>query len=106
MDQQDVYNQYHQDKFNEAPQNRAVREAVMPPHMCPSEQQTDVLEIPESGPGGAEGDNLKYRRGSYRCMTGKSDGSGWWDSHENFCDKPNGLPKSWRGVLHTEGTTG
>ena len=102
LEQQGVYDQYHQDKYNEHPDNKIVRETLMPPYMCPSELETAALEKPESGPGSG----LLYRRGSYRCMTGKSDGSGWWDSNENECDKPGGLPKSWRGVLHTVGTNG
>ena len=101
MEQQMTYDEYRQELYNEHPYNAPVVQTLMPSYMCPSEQETDVLEKPDSGPG----KNQEFRRGSYRCMTGKSNGYGWWDNDQNNCDK-GGLPKSWRGVLHTVGTNG
>ena len=104
MEQQDVYDRYDQSAYNEDPVNEFVRQTQMTPHRCPSEMETDKLDIPDSGPGNDL--RLLYRRGSYRCMEGKSDGTGWWDAHDNDCHLPGGFPKSWKGVLHTVGTNG
>jgi prepilin-type N-terminal cleavage/methylation domain-containing protein len=102
LEQNEVYDQYNQDAYNEDLVNKNVREARMPPYMCPSEMETDKLDRPDSGPGSG----LLFRRGSYRAMEGRSNGDGWWDSHENNSDLPGGFPKTWRGVLHIIGTNG
>ncbi len=104
IEQQALYERYDMNAFNEDPVNQFVREARVSTYVCPSELETDAVEIPDSGPAFTE--SIPYRRGSYRCMTGKSDGTGWWDDNENRSDATDGLPKSWRGVLHTVGTNG
>jgi hypothetical protein len=53
--------------------------------------------MPETGPG----NNLLYRRGSYRCVSGKCLGPGG-----QYWDRNNDLPKHWRGVMHVIGTDG
>ncbi|MBN2295188.1 MAG: DUF1559 domain-containing protein [Pirellulales bacterium] len=100
IEQQMIYDRYDMDQYNEHPVQEFVRQSKIPTYICPTEQETDILARPESGPGSS----LMYRRGSYRCMTGKSDGSGWWDSNENRSDEPGGFDKGWRGVMHTVGT--
>jgi prepilin-type processing-associated H-X9-DG protein len=80
--------------FNEDPPNQLVREASVKVYTCPSDVNADRLLKPESGPGSG---NL-YRTGSYRAMSGRSDGTGWFDTSEAAA-----LPKSWRGALHTTG---
>ena len=101
IEQDSLYRKYDHSKFNEDPENMEVRTAKIPLYSCPSESETDVLEKPESGPGGTWNGQtgVIYRRGSYRCVSGRSDGSGWWDTHQNAH-----FPKSWRGVFHTVGT--
>jgi prepilin-type N-terminal cleavage/methylation domain-containing protein/prepilin-type processing-associated H-X9-DG protein len=91
LEQQPLYEKYDMNKFNEDPANQYVREMALAAYVCPSEEQTRILDSPESGPGAS----LKYRRGSYRAMAGRTDGAGWWD-----CNQHDGLPLSWRGVLH------
>ncbi len=102
LEQQMVYDKYNPDLPNEHPAHAFVRESKIPPYICPTEQETEILARPESGPGS----HLNYRRGSYRCMGGKTDGTGWWDNNQNECDKAGGFPIEWRGVLHTVGTNG
>lgn len=98
-----LYDQYHQDKFNEAPENKLVRETYLSIYACPSEDETDILAVPESGP--AFEMDIPYRRGSYRGVSGRSLGHpGWWDTHEALADA--NLPREWRGVFHTVGTGG
>ena len=91
IDQGNLYRQYDSTKINEDPANAFVRESRVPVYVCPTDIQTELLHVPESGPGGAMG--IQYARGSYRAVTGRSDGSDWWE-HQN------GLPRHWRGIFH------
>ncbi len=102
MEQLALFERYDSSAFNESPVNKFVREAQMPVYRCPSEDGTQDLDIPESGPGGTWGANLLYRRGSYRAVNGSA-GSHiqWWDSHNN-----TQLPYGWRGIMHSVGTNG
>jgi hypothetical protein len=68
-----------------------VQALVKPYYTCPSDIETDRLDYPESGPGSG----LLYRRGSYRAVSGGSDGSAWFD------DCCNNLPVNWRGAMHS-----
>lgn len=95
IEQQNLYDRYDFTKHNEDPANEFVRQAVVPTYMCPSEPQVDALDKPESGPG----NNLLYRRGSYRCMSGRVLGP------ENYWDRDNSLPRDWRGVMHVVGVS-
>ncbi len=104
IEQQVLYDQYDMNAFNEDPINKIVRETSVATYRCPSELETDGLDIPDSGPAAELG--VQFRRGAYRCMTGKSDGTGWWDNNENRSEESGGFPKDWRGVLHTIGTNG
>jgi len=92
MEQEALYRQYDQNAFNEAAVNAPVVQAsVRPYYTCPSDIETDRLDRPESGPGSG----LLYRRGSYRAVSGGSNGSGWFD------DCCNNLPREWRGAMHS-----
>ncbi|MCA9246731.1 MAG: DUF1559 domain-containing protein [Planctomycetales bacterium] len=115
VEQQGLYDMYDMEKVNEdvspnwAPaanvppnSNNGVGQHAVPTYVCTSEPDTDMLDIPESGPGGGWGDNLKWRRSSYRCVGGRSDGSGWWDSGESNIAKH----WNWRGALHVIGYGG
>ena len=93
LEQQALYDKYDMNAFNEDPPNQLVRETFLAAYACPTETGVKMLDVPESGPGGTG--NVSYRRGSYRCVTGKSDGSQWWDADQN-----SSLPLDWRGVLH------
>ena len=92
MEQDALYRQYNQSAFNEDAVNAPVVQAVVRPYYtCPSDIETDRLDYPESGPGSG----LLYRRGSYRAVSGGSDGSAWFD------DCCNNLPVNWRGAMHS-----
>ncbi len=102
MEHQDLYDRYDMNAHNEAPVNESVRQARMPIYRCPSEEGTQDLDEPESGPG----NNLLYRRGSYRAMNGSADTQiRWWDNNQNGTAS-GGLPYSWRGIMHSVGTQG
>ena len=87
-----LYDQYDQNAFNEDAQNQFVREQEVEFHQCPSDPFNKLLERPASGPGSG----LNYRHGSYRCVAGRSNGSGWWDNSQHTA-----LPTNWRGPLST-----
>ncbi|MBN2577575.1 MAG: DUF1559 domain-containing protein [Pirellulales bacterium] len=95
IEQNALFDRYHHKKFNEDPENREVRETLVSLYVCPSEEGAAKLDYPESGPGRT----MRWRRGSYRGVTGRSEGNGQWD-----CDWSSGLPSGWRGVLHAVGT--
>jgi prepilin-type N-terminal cleavage/methylation domain-containing protein len=99
LEQQALYDRYDMRHFNEDSPNQFVRETTLAVYACPTEEDVRGLDVPESGPGGVGG--VQYRRGSYRCMTGKSNGDGWWDSDEN-----SALPMNWRGVMHETASRG
>lgn len=104
IEQQVLYDQYDMNATNIDPGNKIVRETKVSTYMCPTELETDALAVPDSGPAANAG--VPFRRGSYRCMTGKSDGTGWWDNDQNKSDESGGFPQNWRGVMHTVGTNG
>ncbi len=108
LEQKALYDKYDMNAYNEDPENQEVREAVVSVYACPSDGSANKLTKPDSGPGGThngqtgnEQTGILYRRGSYRSMQGRSDGTGWWDGSQN-----DHFPRNWRGVLHTVGTDG
>jgi prepilin-type N-terminal cleavage/methylation domain-containing protein len=94
MEEQGLFDQYNLQVPNEDPANELVRTSHVATHKCPSDEQTDMLDQPESGPGSG----LLYARGSYRGNAGRSDGNGtWWDALQNI----KSMPKGWKGPLTT-----
>jgi prepilin-type N-terminal cleavage/methylation domain-containing protein len=104
IEQLNLQERYDFSQHNEDPANQYVREAKVSVYVCPSEMDTNKLEVPESGWARGSwcgGVDLEYRPGSYRCVGGKTDGSGWWDNNQAAS-----LPKDWKGVLHAIGSLG
>lgn len=101
LEKESIYNLYQFDSFNESPQNADVREQPVALMSCPSDPNGEKLGYPESGPGS----ELLYATGSYRAVSGRSDGlprpegGSWYDSR-------NSLPRHWRGAMHHVGTGG
>ena len=67
IEQGALYKRYNQKAFNEDPINASVRETLLSVHSCPTDPTSLQLSEPETG----AVTPLKYRRGSYRAMTGK-----------------------------------
>lgn len=97
IEQQALYERYDMRVFNEDPPNEFVRQAEVAIYQCPSEEDADALDMPETGPG----ENLLYRRGSYRCVSGKV-----LTPADRYWDRDNDLPHEWRGVMHVAGVSG
>jgi prepilin-type N-terminal cleavage/methylation domain-containing protein len=103
MEHQELYDHYNMNAYNDVgPENQYVRQAQMPVYNCPSEEDVQQLDYPESGPGS----NLLYRRGYYRAVNGSADTQiRWWDNNQNETAH-GGLPYCWRGIMHSVGTQG
>ena len=100
-----LFDQYDQNAFNEDPVNAPVRESRLATYVCPSDLETDQLEVPESldmmG-----GSTIHYARGSYRGCSGRGDGAAgaWWDVVQSWQEGENfPLPATWRGVFYSVG---
>ena len=102
MELQSVYDLGDKDAYNSALVNKQLRESRVAAYICPSEQDTEELGYPESGPGSGQ----LYHRGSYRCVSGRTIGTStlWWDGSQdrNF---PAEVPIGWRGIMHSVGYT-
>jgi prepilin-type N-terminal cleavage/methylation domain-containing protein len=96
---------------------KEFRETFVAMYHCPSEYESAV-SIPAAGPDGAGGSNAtmtdavaevdqrspRYRTGSYRANSGRSDGTTTWYLYEDIPTasgtRPSGLHVGWRGPLH------
>lgn len=101
LEQDHLYHLYSSSDFNESPRNADVRRMHLPVMSCTSDINSGKAGYPESGPGR----ELLYATGSYRAVSGRSDGlprpdgGSWYDSK-------NSLPRHWRGAMHHVGTGG
>lgn len=101
LEQENLYHAYDFNAFNESPQNEFVRTQSVSVMSCPSDPNGRRIGFPESGPGS----DLQYATGSYRAVSGRSDGlsrpegGSWFDSR-------NSLPHHWRGTMHHIGSGG
>jgi prepilin-type N-terminal cleavage/methylation domain-containing protein/prepilin-type processing-associated H-X9-DG protein len=107
LEQEALYKRYDQTKFNEDPDpndlnNGFVRKQFVKTYICPSDLDTDQLDVPASGPAAASNPPLKYARGSYRAVSGRGakNGEAFWDT----CEPEYGpLLRNDRGLLHSIG---
>lgn len=107
LEQQNLHDQYRSDKFNEAPENWPVLQTIVPTYLCPSDEDTQELKRPQSGPGR----NIPMARGSYRANTGRCGDPAaicFWDSpgESNCFGNVPGLgdvSDLWKGPFHAIG---
>ncbi len=97
----DLFEGYDFTALNEGTPNRRVRETFVAVFSCPSDLEPRRLRVPGAGPAGAHQMNIPYMPGSYRGVSGRSDGLRFLDSPE-FAS----FPESWRGPLHAVGVKG
>src|SRR5262249_35727236 len=82
IEQGNLYKLYQFNQTNEwHAGNGLVVNQFVPVYTCPSDPNANQIIGPASGPGAG----LKYATGSYRAVSGSTDGSGWFDSN----DAPN-----------------
>lgn len=87
--------------YNEAAQNSVVGETRVETYVCPSDIATGDKVVPTFGPAAAWSLNRAYMPGSYRGVSGRSDGRRYLD-----WSLDTGYPHHWRGPLHMVGTLG
>jgi prepilin-type N-terminal cleavage/methylation domain-containing protein/prepilin-type processing-associated H-X9-DG protein len=102
VEEQALYDKYDFDEPNESTTdmdkdgrtNNVVREANPKVFDCPTDEETDLNDIPDSGPGSG----LRYNRGSYRGNAGLCtvQSGAFWDSssqqNKNFARERGPLP--------------
>jgi type II secretory pathway pseudopilin PulG len=80
--------------------NQQLRETFVASYTCPSDTDTNVLGMPESGPGFAQ----MYAPGSYRAVSGHSLGqheSHYWDNAAGMRrEHEPSMPDRFRGMMH------
>ncbi len=96
MEKLALFQRYDLNAYNESGTNAYVRQQFVPAYICPDDVKTNVLDQPASGPGAG----LKYAPGSYRGVSGRSNGDGWMDTSNQWIGN---VPANWRGPLHTVG---
>ena len=87
--------------YNEGEPNRWAREMPVPVFACPSDADVRQQAIPAAGPASEYLLALPYMPGSYRAVSGRSDGRRFLDSSQ-----VTSYPASWRGPIHAVGVYG
>ena len=102
LEQQALFDQYDSEAANEDAVNAPVREARVATYLCPSDQETEQVEVPAVlDPTG--GQEIKYHRGSYRACAGRNNGQGsWWDVGLSASGSFD-LPADTRGAMYIIG---
>jgi prepilin-type N-terminal cleavage/methylation domain-containing protein/prepilin-type processing-associated H-X9-DG protein len=101
LDQKPLSEAYDLSTYNEAPENRGVRETPVATYLCPSDVAVDELIVPALGPASEWGLSVPYMPGSYRGVAGRSDGQMFLDWGFDVS-----YPRRWRGPLHVIGILG
>jgi prepilin-type N-terminal cleavage/methylation domain-containing protein/prepilin-type processing-associated H-X9-DG protein len=91
LENQNIQAIYNSKLSNQDPANQTVRETLVPAYSCPSDPDASDIAAPDvpvlTG--------TTYRRGSYKCSAGFSDGTCvFWREGSNYCNPAR------RGVLH------
>jgi prepilin-type N-terminal cleavage/methylation domain-containing protein/prepilin-type processing-associated H-X9-DG protein len=98
LEEQPLHDRYDDTRPNEDSSNRTVRETLISDYLCPSDPRTSRLTVPAMGPAASWNMNLPYAVGSYRGVSGRSDGREYLDN-----SLVTSYPRQWRGPLHIVG---
>jgi prepilin-type N-terminal cleavage/methylation domain-containing protein/prepilin-type processing-associated H-X9-DG protein len=101
LEQKSLYDSYDMTVSNESAENRQLRETPVNTYTCPSDVSTDELTVPTFGPAAPWSLNVAYMPGSYRGVSGRSDGKVFLD-----WSLDSSYPHDWRGPLHVVGVLG
>jgi prepilin-type N-terminal cleavage/methylation domain-containing protein/prepilin-type processing-associated H-X9-DG protein len=93
IEKRDLFIRYDNTKKNSDPANLPVLQSVIPAYNCPTDTNNGTLSAPETGPS-----TSPMMHGSYRAMTGRADGTAWFD-HTSQVPADH----SWRGIMHVVG---
>ncbi len=113
LEQGALYQLYNNRVVNTHPNNKLVREMIVPVYVCPSDANANQLLVPQTFAGrDAAFNTTQYRSSSYRGMSGRSCGNGFnqWGGYPsevqgllNDCPQNRGLLHSvddWNGIGH------
>ena len=92
---------YDYSAFNMGTINSQVRDKFIPVYSCPSDTEPGKVAVPADGPACASQYNIAFMPGSYRGVSGRSDGERFPTSY-----KVSSYPERWRGPLHMVGSLG
>ncbi|MBN2022905.1 MAG: DUF1559 domain-containing protein [Pirellulales bacterium] len=92
---------YDFEAYNAGEPNRRVRQTYVAVYACPADLAADELAVPAAGPAAPFDANDPYMPGSYRGVSGRSEGNRFLDSSEMTT-----YPVRWRGPLHLVGAMG
>lgn len=98
LEQEVLHDQYDYNTFNESEINGPVVAARVDAYLCPVDTEAAQLQVPSRGPAADIGLNIPYMPGSYRGMSGSSEGAYYLDSSSAGVYKHER-----RGVLHAVG---
>jgi prepilin-type N-terminal cleavage/methylation domain-containing protein len=101
LEENRLFGRYDFSTYNEAAENQEVRESFVSPYVCPSDQDASELVVPLLGPAAADDLDVAYMPGSYRAVSGRSDGNEFLDN-----GNVNEYPRKWRGAMHLVGVLG
>lgn len=101
LDQKSLQDAYDFSMFNEAEQNGEVVGTSVEVYFCPSDSQTTTPIVPAMGPANPAALSVAYMPGSYRGVSGTSEGIYYLDSAE-----AGNYRAERRGVLHAVGFRG
>lgn len=101
LEEGDLHDRYVYSTFNEAEANAAVTGAFVSVYVCPSDTEPRQPLVPAEGPAAAMALGVAYMPGSYRGVSGTSDGLYFLDSSELGSYKA-----ARRGALHAVGVRG
>jgi len=104
IEMESLYKQYQQSLLNTNVVNNAVGMQRVKSYECPSDDLAGVLEVPASGPAGAQ----QWMHGSYRAVSGKGNltvAHGAWDSFEPNLWPGGVMGQTHKGLLHATGVS-
>jgi len=101
LEQKSLHASYDNRVCNEAAENESVRETLVDVYACPSDRRPELI-VPAMGPGAAWNRNVPYMPGSYRAVSGRSDGEAFLDESLSATS----FPREWRGAMHVVGILG
>jgi type II secretory pathway pseudopilin PulG len=102
LEEGDLHAAYDYSTFNEAEENADVTGAVVSTYVCPSDTLPNQPQVPAEGPASAGALNVAYMPGSYRVVSGTSEGVRFLDSSDESLSYKAGR----RGPLHAIGLPG
>jgi prepilin-type N-terminal cleavage/methylation domain-containing protein/prepilin-type processing-associated H-X9-DG protein len=101
LEEQSIDDLYERNYRNEAAQNELARKAFVSTYSCPNDNRFGQRIVPALGPVAPPNKaNLDYMTGSYRGVSGFSDGNKFLDSVEAIRDSSQSKQ---RGILHGVG---